>query len=222
MKLPDMHRAPEVAQWDLIPPEQWNPYQIRAAQTHGWDTPGNRETAKGILAVTAGLYLIAQDTPLSTLAGTALIGYGRSRDITDGREAERTQTKSPDGKRNDAVGDALLMLLALKVNKQLHIVDQPEATLLGVTLVAKSAATGVAVLRKRTIDVERTGKFASVAEWSGLGLYLAGRVAGKYGFENADDEFRKYGRIVMDTGVALAVASAGSYLYNSLRPAPDA
>ena len=50
LQLPDMHRIDgRQSDWEKIPPVKWNPHQIRAAKTHGIDTPGNRETFKGAI-----------------------------------------------------------------------------------------------------------------------------------------------------------------------------
>lgn len=84
-----MARTRSIAQWESIPPDQWNKYQIRAAETHGIDTPGNRLTVLGASATALGLFAIKND---QIALGTALIVAGRGLDVKDGKKAAETGT----------------------------------------------------------------------------------------------------------------------------------
>jgi hypothetical protein len=103
------HQAGAVPQWETIPPEEWNQYQIRAAETHGIDTPGNRETLKGLVANVGAMALIEKGYP--ELALPVLV-YAQLKDFTDGKRAHETGTKGPLGELADSGADKAFAGLA--------------------------------------------------------------------------------------------------------------
>jgi phosphatidylglycerophosphate synthase len=190
MRLPDLHRTERVPEWETIPPEEWNEYQVRAAETNGWDTPGNRESLKGFVGSLAGLAFIKNQ---HHFIGTVCLGYGRLKDLQDGKRAHETGTKSPLGEAIDAVGDGALAVIAAPILEQSGIISTRERkALLGMSAM-KFVTAGTAKLTGRELHATRLSKVGAFMHWIGLGAQLVGRVL-------KDNEQPVSGKVITTTG----------------------
>lgn len=216
--LPDLHRSGQVADWEAIPPSEWNEYQKRAAATNGWDTPGNRTSAEGALFTLAGLALINHDTAASSLVGTVLVGMGRVKDLQDGKDADRTGTKSPKGKLIDASLDAALVVVASAVLKRREIVPEEDANAMIDVTAQKGVANGVARLRGIDPEISRAGKYAMFGVWGGIGLRMVERTAYNFGKENLSDKVGNAANVVTRIGLGLSRRSTAGYMKAATAP----
>ena len=205
----DLHRASKVADWEKVEPSQWNKWQQRAAETRGIDTPGNRETAKGAFFSLFGLAAIAKDKPF---IGTALLGWGRWKDITDGKVADKTGTKSPVGEAFDATTDKILMGVAIPVLHKKGVITDTEKNVLFAESVVSSAATLLAkFVTKREIHPSRIGKNFAFASWAGMGSLCLSHALESHDLLPQTSEFlHKFGHVALQAGlVGAGIASVG-------------
>lgn len=220
--LPDLHRSDVVPEWETVPPSERNEYQQRAAETGGWDTPGNRETLQGAISTLAGLALVDRDTPLSVAAGTTLLAYGRYKDLRDGQVADATGTKSPLGESLDAGVDTALIVVAGAMLKRKDVVPQSESnTLLAITGVKVAAAASGRALG-REMHTSRAGKIGTFLHWGGAGGYCVAKVMEHFGAKEKSDEVKKWASRSMKAGIALGGVSAAGYVRDVVSPRPAA
>jgi phosphatidylglycerophosphate synthase len=202
-----LHRQTGVPEWETIPREEWNEWQIRADATNGWDTPGNRESAKGIVATALGLACLTNSSVSVQAAGIGLIGYGRYKDITDGRVAHETGTKSPKGEAVDATIDKIATAGAVAVAVTTESVPIPELSLIGIQQGANVILAGIAKRRGREIHPGRGGKVGMFGLWLGFGLHFVGNTLKNGGLEQAGDVMSYAGSVFTYTGVGLGAFS---------------
>lgn len=205
----DLHRSAKVPDWEKVPEAQWNTYQRRAAETNGWDTPGNRESLKGLTATLAGFWALKKDKPV---LAAGLIAYGRYKDIRDGKRADQTGTKSPKGEMVDASIDKLLIGAAIPVFIHENVITIPEAIALGIQHSSAAALTGLAKARGREIHPSQAGKLSTFAEWLASGLGIGRRIAEKYHFESTARIIDMAEMAAMTTGLALGAVATYGYV----------
>lgn len=208
MNLPDMHRSGQRPQWEEITQEDWNDYQRRAAATHGWDTPGNRESFKGFAGSLAGLYLIDHG---HTVWGTLALGYGRVQDLRDGKTAKRTGTMGPKGEAIDAVGDGVMAAVAAPILAKNNIISDTERNIVIANMVGKFITAGVAKTSGVELHATRSAKVGAFLSWSGFGIQLLGEIANKRQHENLSEPTKRAGRYVTYAGLALSTTEALGY-----------
>lgn len=212
--IPDMHRIQEgKADWDLIPQAEWNQWQHRAAETHGLDTPGNRETLKGLLLSLGGLACIAEDKPI---AGTVLIGAGRVCDLRDGKKAAQTGTKSPLGEAFDVLTDNALLAASVPVLTAKEIISKEEAAALGGTLAMKFIGTGVTRVKGQREHASRLGKYGQLLQWVGIGTRLLERIGQEYKVRFLAEKAAAASDISLRVGIGASAMAGTGYLLNGL------
>lgn len=212
-----MHRVDGgIPQWEQIPSELWNEYQIRAAETNGWDTPGNRETLKGAIATFVGLGLLYADTPLTDVLGTAAVGWGRWKDVKDGRRSAETGTMSPLGEKLDASIDNVLMAAAIPVLVKRRLLTPAEGLTSGTLVAAKSIATITAKYLRREIHASRAGKYGAFLQWGGIGMLCVSRIANNLESESLAETSITTGRILIGGGKALSLVAVAGYAKDAL------
>jgi phosphatidylglycerophosphate synthase len=203
----NLHRQVGVPEWETVPREQWNEWQIRAAETNGWDTPGNRESLKGFTATTIGFMCLMNSNPYAQMAGIGLVGYGRYKDITDGKRAHETGTKSPKGEAIDAGIDKVLTAGAIAVAVTTEAVPIPQLSIIGIQQGANIVLAGIAKKRGRDIHPGRGGKLGMFGIWLGLGSNFIGNLLKNSGFDYAGDIMNTIGTICTYTGVGVGSVS---------------
>lgn len=202
MKLPDLHRVVDhKADWEGIPVDELNAYQLRAIETYGLDTPGNRETLKGAVASWLGVELIERDM---FVAGSALLGWGRMKDLQDGKIADATKTKSPLGAAFDALVDGALLARAVPVLEKKGILSSTESTAVLSTLAVKAAATTIGTATGKRMNASRTGKTAGFLIWTGIGSRLVGAIARDHSRDRLSKPLTSLGNVLLITGVGAA------------------
>ena len=197
----DLHRQAGVPEWETIPREQWNQWQRRANATNGWDTPGNRESLKGLIATTTGLYLMTRPEKIAKLSGVGLIGYGRYKDIKDGKKADETGTKSPLGESIDAGVDKVLIGLAAITAVSSKTINLGEVAITSAGQTANVALTGIAKIRNREIHPGIGGKVGTFGLWAGLGSHFLADTVSSFGSEQLASNLHKTGTILTYAGV---------------------
>lgn len=214
--LPGLHRADTVPQWETIPEEDWNEHQRRAAETNGWDTPGNRRSAMGALKTVTGLALIYMDKPATTALGGALVIAGRVDDLRDGRDAERTGTKSPKGEAIDAGLDGLLMFMAAVVAKRKDIIPAEAADELMANTVVKGAASAVARLTGHEIHTGRVGKYGTFLRWGDFTARFGQRVSEHFGREDISEALEVPTELATEVGLKMDRQATAGYVRDAL------
>jgi phosphatidylglycerophosphate synthase len=218
LHLPDMHRVQGASDWAAIPPEEWNPHQQRAAATNGWDTPGNRLTARGFAFSVAGMSLLSKGGKVNDVIGTAFLAAGRRDDLKDGEVAEATGTKSERGEAFDAGADTALALISGMLLTRSGVIPKAESketrTLIGIKL----AATGISKARGREAHVSRVGKYQAFAFWSGVGFRSLGRVASDFGLEKTSERLTDTGDRISKLSSYMNRVSTPGYVWNALGP----
>jgi phosphatidylglycerophosphate synthase len=213
----DLHRAQSQPDWELVPEAQRNDYQRRAAETNGWDTPANRETAIGVAATLAGLGLLMANEPI---AAAGAIGYGRWKDINDGRVAAATGTKSPKGETIDVTADKILTAAAVATFVKTELLTKPEAAFITAKHLAITGLTAIATARGIRLHPPKEAKFHMFDEW----LFLGSRVA-KRAAENNDQPQIRAGMRALGTATFLIGAGLGAktifgYAHDAFGPKP--
>lgn len=216
--LPELHRDQNLPDWEMIDPAKWNSHQVRAAETNGLDTPGNRATLRGFAASTAALGLIRLDTPASTAIGTGLLFYGRMEDLRDGKIAHETGTKSPKGAALDAGADTVLQIVGMKVLTDTEIVPKAEAVETTILTGVKTVATIVSKARGREPHTSRIGKYQAAASWMGHGLRLTARVAEHFEFEKTAARLQDAGNVTAAMAKHMNRVSTSGYVLSALKP----
>ncbi|MEO8105611.1 MAG: CDP-alcohol phosphatidyltransferase family protein [Candidatus Saccharibacteria bacterium] len=218
-QLPDMHRIDgRRADWEKIPPEEWNPSQVRAAQTHGIDTPGNRETFQGALYSLGGLACIHHG---HTLVGTILLGIGGYKDIKDGKVADATGTKSPIGEGADAAADAALIVVGVPVFIESGLITKDEGVAMLGLVATKTIGYGVGKLRGQAPpQPSRFGKIGMFGQRAGVGLRLASRVAEQNNLEDLAGRIKRASDVTLHAGIALSAIANLGYLTKSVGQNP--
>ncbi len=198
-----------VPDWELVDPLDWNQWQKRAAQTNGWDTPGNRETAKGLLYSSLGIALVAKG---KTALGTTFIGYGRYKDIKDGKRAQETGTKSPRGAFLDALVDKVLVAEAVPVMVKQNVISTEQAVgIIGINAL-NAALNGIAQVRDREPKTNTFGKWYTFGTWAGIGLKLVGKVAENICAQDIGKNAKLAGDVVLWAGsIGLGALSSVGY-----------
>ncbi len=204
----NLHRTAEVPQWDLVEPHERNKWQIRAAETNGWDTPANRISALGLASTLTGLFLTTRKGVIPKVAGVGLVGIGRWQDIRDGKKAEETGTKSPTGEAVDAAIDKVGLAAALASNFVSKAVPTAEMAAHGAQqLIGNVLLTTIAKVRGNEIHPGFLGKSGTGLLWLSLGSHLSALAAQEAGFDDAAEKFRTAG--TRFGGAALALNTAG-------------
>lgn len=215
LQLPDMHRIDgRQSDWEKISPEKWNPDQMRAAKTHGIDTPGNRETAKGAIYSLGGLACIRSGR---TLLGTILLGIGGYKDIQDGKIADATGTKSPIGEAADATSDAALIVVGVPVFIEAGLITQTEGAAMFGLVVTKTIGYSAGKLRGQAPpQPSRFGKIGMFGQRAGVGLRLAARVANQNNLEDLAIHVKRASDVTLHAGIALSAIANLGYLTGSV------
>ena len=210
----DLLRTERVPEWETINPDEWNKWQQRAAETNGWDTPGNRETLKGLVASLAGVWFLHKD---NLPAALGLLTYGRIQDLRDGAKAAATGTKSPLGEAFDATSDKIVMAAALPVLARQKILNKPEVIGLVAQHGIASLATITAKVRHQEIHPSRYGKISTFSQWVALGLIGVGKVLPQK-YELIGDKLETAGRISLTLGTALGAIATAGYIKDAMSP----
>jgi len=201
------HRSDKIPDWEKIDPSEWNAYQKRAAETNGWDTPGNRESAKGFIASSLGVVALHQE---KYFAATGLLLYGRLKDLKDGKRSDETGTKSPKGEGVDAGIDKALMAMILPVLYEKGIVNEYELAALIAQHGGSAILTGIAKINDKEMHPSKPGKISTGLEWGAIGIGVVGKGFKKLGFSMTADIFETVEKITMTAGLGLgAVATVG-------------
>lgn len=209
----NLHRTDKLPEWELIPPADWNEYQQRAAETNGWDTPGNRETLKGIVGTSAGLYAIHQE---HYLLGAGLVGYGRWKDIRDGQRAEETGTKSPKGEALDAATDKVLIAAAGYVAIKDKLLPSGHTESFIAENVATMALIGIAKARRRETHTNLPGKLKTFGEWFVLGAGVFKKIGQRFGFRRMEAVFDKTEKASYAATMGLVALSLAGYTFDAI------
>lgn len=175
----NLHRPIGRADWENIPREQWNRFQIRAAETGGIDTPANRLDLIASMAGVANSALIISghrmmeraaeddDTMLFLCGGTAkMAGLAGDTltipvDFFDGIIADKTGTKSSLGEVVDAGRDMFEASRRLGTRYAIGALSLTEAGLIGAPKLANMGIAGATMLRG---EQPHTSVFAKGAE----------------------------------------------------------
>ena len=202
-----LHRQVGVPEWETVPESDWNEWQIRADATNGWDTPGNRESAKGFAATAVGLACLTNSNVYVQGVGIGMVGYGRYKDITDGRVAHETGTKSPKGEAIDAGIDKVVTAGAIAVSVNTESISVPELSLIGIQQGANIILAGIAKKRGREIHPGRGGKVGMFGIWAGFGLHFVGSTLKNSGFNQPGEILSHTGSLFTYAGVAMGAFS---------------
>ncbi len=215
LQLPDMHRIDgRQSDWEKIPPKKWNPDQLRAAKTHGIDTPGNRETAKGAVYSLGGLACVRAG---HALLGTILLGIGGYKDIQDGKIADATGTKSPIGEAADAVSDAALIVVGVPVFIEAGLLTQTEGVaMLGLVATKTIGYSAGKLGGQAPPQPSRFGKVGMFGQRAGMGLRLAARVAEQNNLEDLAIQIKRASDVTLHAGIALSAIANFGYLAGSV------
>jgi len=215
LPLPALHRIEGgVADWERIPSEEWNQWQIRAAETNGLDTPGNRETAKGLISGLASLALIARG---HTTAGTLGLLWARNKDLKDGKIAEATGTKGPVGEVADVVTDNILAVMAVPALRYRKIISTEQAVAIGGIVGLKFFGSGITRARGREEHASRIAKVGAALEWGGLIGLTAKRIAEEWHMPKAAEKIGAISDPVLNVGITLGLAGSAGYLRTAFR-----
>lgn len=215
-KLPDLHHIEDdgLADWQRRPPEEWTPVQQRAAETHGIDTPGNRETLKGIVGTSIGLGAIAFGYTALGLAGVA---YGRWQDTRDGKKADETQTKSPLGEAFDAAADNTLLTAAMPILEARGMLSMADIAMLGGIVALKFVGSGIAKLRGIKIHPPRIAKLGMFGQWSGVTLRIGAQAFKEGHLDALAEGTRMLSNVTLYTGIGMAATAGVIYVGRGLR-----
>lgn len=213
----DLHHTPGKPQWELLPKEQWNKYQQRAAATNGWDTPGNRESAKGLVITLAGITSVALNQPLW---GLVLIGWGRWKDVKDGKVAAQTGTKSPRGEAVDAAVDKIIIAAALPVIAIKDIVAPIIVIGLALQHGLSIIFTAIAKQRGRKIQPRQAGKITGFIQWTGICMSLVAKVLQSSRYDTLGRTIESLAVFLVIIGFILGIAAAGQYALDAFRGRP--
>jgi phosphatidylglycerophosphate synthase len=168
MLIMSLHRAIR-SDWSDIPPQQRNIWQRWAAASRGVIAPANLVSIAGAVLVLYGLYLLSTE---HILRGATYIFVGRMADIFDGYVAEHTKTKSPFGEALDASVDKILIILALVIVFDKHLVP----LIVGIGIAIQTVyVTGLAIVARRLsggLHPSRSGKISTALIWLSTGLFL--------------------------------------------------
>ena len=217
--LPDMHRISDrKADWERIPEEQWNEHQRRAAETNGWDTPGNRETIKGVAASFLGLAAIARDQPE---IGLASLFWGRMKDLKDGRVADATGTKSPKGEGLDAISDNVIGIAATGIFWKKGIISDGQAVWMAGTVGLKFVGSGLAKARGVEEHASRIGKIGTAIAGSGFGLKEMAVILADAALPRTAAVVDNLGNKALSAGLTMNTAAGLGYLATGLMPHRD-
>lgn len=210
-KLPDLHHIEDdgLADWQRIPPEEWTPVQQRAAETHGVDTPGNRETLKGIVGTGIGLGAIAFGYTALGLAGVA---YGRWQDTRDGKKADETQTKSPLGEAFDVAADNTLLTAAMPILEARGMLSMADIAMLGGVVALKFIGSGVAKLRGIKIHPPRIAKLGMFGQWSGVTFRIGAQAFKEAHLPELAESTRLLSDVTLYGGIGMAALASVIYL----------
>ncbi|MDB5169338.1 MAG: hypothetical protein JWO41_694 [Candidatus Saccharibacteria bacterium] len=212
--LPDMHRAGKLAEWETIDEDLWTDVQRRADETNGLDTPGNRETLKGVIASVAGVMAVGFDQPA---VGVGLLFYGRTRDLKDGKVAAQTGTRSPLGEAFDAGADNLLAAIATPVLFKKNLITKDEAVIAGGVLGVKTLTSAVAKIRGQELHPSRAGKIGAFFVWNRYGTAVFAKALEQVKAPRAAEKMERFSRLNGHIGFVLEVAAALDYVHETFR-----
>lgn len=213
------HAPNIVADWELVAPDKRNPWQQRAAETKGWDTPGNRETAKGALLSFAGVALIASGR---TALGTALFTIGRYKDTRDGKVADETGTKSPLGAMIDPLVDRAVMVAAVPVMVGRGIMSGRQVAALAAQEAAIAAPFALGKGRGMEMHSRPLGQISGVFKWGSMIAKCAGKAAEEQGFNNIGSRLQRFGDKSVNIGIGIGAIAAIDYTVTALRAGHNA
>lgn len=163
-----LHRAVR-SDWSDIPPQQRTIWQRWAAGSRGFITPGNIVSLIGAALVVRGLFYLGEGRLVD---GIWTIIIGRFADILDGMVADYTKTKSPLGEIVDASVDKTLLVLALFVLLDKHLLPLLVGIVMAVHAVYNIVVAYIARTLKINLHPSRAGKLCAAIEWVCVGLYL--------------------------------------------------
>ncbi len=166
----DLHRTPDVPEWELYPREEWGIGQRVAAGTKGWLGPANLVSFGGAALFFDGLYDFTQG---QKLVGFAKMVGGAVADWLDGRVAKWTKTKSPLGEVVDASLDKIKLAGALIVFGVTEVVPILPIAAVTIQNAANVAFTGIAKHRGNEIHTELPNKITPwVQAAAGMGGFV--------------------------------------------------
>lgn len=206
-----------VPDWDKIDPSEWNTHQKRAAETNGWDTPGNRESAKGLIATSLGIIALSKE---KYFTAAALLAYGRIKDLTDGKRAAETGTKSPLGEVVDASLDKGLITAIIPVLRSKNIINDLELACLAAQHGTSTVMTGITKKKGNEIHPTQSGKLSTGVEWLAIGTGVIGKGIEKAGFERTADIVNGIEKVTMTVGLALGGIATAGYVKDALFSQP--
>lgn len=166
----DLHRTPEVPEWELVTPEERNLWQRWSAKTRGWLSPANMVSFSGAGLFFWGLHDFAQG---QKTAGFAKMVGGGFADWLDGKVANRTKTKSPLGEVVDASLDKVKIFGALAVFGVTEVIPVVPLVVVGTQNAVNVVFSGIAKHRGHEIHTELPNK---LTPWVQGGIGMGGFV----------------------------------------------
>lgn len=169
----------------------------------------------------AGLALVIRGSRhIDTLEGITEVAVGRGFDLVDGFCARALEQESDIGALVDASCDKVGMGFMVANAWKKNVVPKEALSLIIASNTINAGLFSVAALRNPTIRYRppKNGKHA-------MSLYNAGLISYAYAhsFEkdypdrHLHEPLRKFGKIAMVAGTALAIPAAGEYLYRATR-----
>ncbi|MDB5184194.1 MAG: hypothetical protein JWN38_2 [Candidatus Saccharibacteria bacterium] len=108
-------------------------------------------------------------------SGLALLAFGRTLDLGDGKISDLQGTKSGKGEALDAGGDNLLAQIALRVARRKELIPRPALNLLAAGRVIVNGSSMVAKARGNEIHPSLGGKFGGFDFWAASCAYVVAK-----------------------------------------------
>lgn len=137
---------------------------------------------------------------------------GRIDDLRDGRDADRTGTKSPKGEAIDAGLDGMLMFLAALVARQKEIVPPEAADKLMANTAVKGLATVTAKLTGHEIHTGRVGKYGTFLRWGDFTTRFGRRISEHFGRDDISDALEAPNDIATEVGLKMDDHATAGYV----------
>lgn len=218
----DLHRAGNVPDWEKVAPEDRNKHQVRAAKTNGWDTPGNRWSLAGFLASVAGMSLLRRKTRVSAVAGTVLLAAGRYCDLRDGKEADKTGTKSRLGANVDAFLDSSLAVIGSILLPKAGVISKAEAAHTFKMTTIKAVASGVSLRRGLEPNTSVAGKDETFLRWGRIAVGCLAVTAEQFGNNKLTQSLQDTAEMLRAIDKPLHEATTAGYVMDAMAPVREA
>lgn len=213
----NLHRADKIPDWEKIPKEEWTRHHVWAARTGGIATRANGYTLAGLGFMLAGANDILNDRPVS---GLIKMAAGKACDWWDGRDADKTGTKSPLGKKLDASTDKIVV--AATVPRLMDVGAMPKwaGGLILAQNVACAAATTVGTVRGMDMNTAASNKWTNGLQAAEAGAFTAAWIAREhYDRPVAARRLDALGKAQAAVTTALGAVAAVNLWRQALRPA---